>query len=190
MIAVLDELHFTSRYPCTFTLADGTVNTSKLIVSSFFVFFEVFGSKTGLRHTQEVVTRLHLTKHRPDVDGRCLLYWNLASDTDSMPVDDADAIEPRTCSCSKKDVRDFAFGFFIDVLTSRLHPSFDQRAGVPFDSSFQGLSDDFSNNTYGFPTESRTKSRLQQFQDHGRGDLNQFLCETVPVLTTCSGKGG
>ena len=47
---------------------DGTVNTSKLIVSSFFVFFEVFGSKTGLRRTQEVVTPLrstNLNKHRP-----------------------------------------------------------------------------------------------------------------------------
>ena len=127
VIPVLDGLYFTLRYPCTVTLAEGTVNTSKLIVSSFVVFFEVFGSSMGLRRTQEVVTRLRSTNHQPDVHGRCLLYWNLASDTDSMPVDDADAIEPRTCSCSTKDVRDFAFGFFIDVLASRFHPSFDQR---------------------------------------------------------------
>ena len=148
VIPVLDGLYFTLRYPCTVTLAEGTVNTSKLIVSSsFFVFFEVFGSRTGLRRTQEVVTRLRSTNHQPDVDGRCLLYWNLVSDTYSMPVDDADAIKPRTCSCSTKDVRDFAFGFFIDVLASCFHPSLDQCGGFPFDSSFQGLSDDVSNNT-------------------------------------------
>ena len=147
MIPVLDGLYFTSRYPCMVTLAEGTVNTSKLIVSSFFVFFEVFGSRMGLRRTQEVVTWLHSTNHRPDVDGRCLLYWNLASHTDSMPVDEADAIEPLVCSCLTKHARDFAFGFFIDVLASRFHPSFDQHAGFPFDSSFQGLSNDVSNNT-------------------------------------------
>ena len=119
----------------------------KHIQTHRFFFFEVFRSRTGLRRTQEVVTRLRSTNHRPDVDGRCLLYWNLASHTDSMPVDDVDAIEPRTCSCSTKDVQDFAFGFFIDVLASRFHPSLDECGGFPFDSSFQGLSDDVSNNT-------------------------------------------
>ena len=59
VIPVLDGLYFTLRCPCTVTLADGTVNTSKLIVSSFFV----FGSKMGLRRTQEVVTRLRSTNH-------------------------------------------------------------------------------------------------------------------------------